>query len=310
MQTYKFKLDLRIWHPDLDPEEISKTLNFQPDTFWKNGDAKKTPTGSLLQGMHSETYWASNPFSNGWRYSTEALIEEAINELITYLDKYIEFLQEISQEGIIRLWISSHSKSNFSIEIPPRMSAKFSELGLTFIHDAYQVPQNDPKENHYPISIVFNNQSYYLVWISDENDSLLKTEKGDILVSKSYPELKEFTDENLIYISDSDLVIYDFDKIKSWIFTPKIENIKCDEFLDFWNLKTDFLFTIKQEPEENEEAHLIYEKLFEGCNLPALAQKNQMKSLTWNTNEIQELIKVLNDGLSAFDRGLKFNGKI
>ena len=51
MQIYKFKIDLRIWHPNLAPELISKKLHLMPDTYWKSGDTRKTPTGSSLKSV-------------------------------------------------------------------------------------------------------------------------------------------------------------------------------------------------------------------------------------------------------------------
>jgi hypothetical protein len=140
MQIYSHVLNLRIWHPTLDPDLVSRTLGLKPQIAWRAGDPRKTPKGAPLEGVRSEGYWSTDPFSYGWRDSADAQIEDALEELVTLLEPYRNFLLGISQGGFVRIWVSSHSNRNFAIELSPNMLARLASLGATFVHDVYQGP--------------------------------------------------------------------------------------------------------------------------------------------------------------------------
>ena len=138
MQLYSHVLNLRIGHPTLDPDLVSHTLGLKPQTAWRAGDPRKTPKGTSLEGVRSEGYWSADPFSYGWRESTDAQIEDAIEELVTLLERHRDFLQGISHGGFVRVWVSSHGNRNFALELSPNMLARLASLGATFVHDVYQ----------------------------------------------------------------------------------------------------------------------------------------------------------------------------
>jgi|GEM_PF-808959 len=142
MQLYSYILDLRIWHPKLDPDPISQNLGIKPHIAHRVGDARRTPQGTLREGFYKESYWSSNPFNHGWRDSSEVQCENSLEELLAFLEPHKEFLTSISKDGTVRIWISSHSKENFAIELPPGMLKQLAAFGATFVHDVYQVPQN------------------------------------------------------------------------------------------------------------------------------------------------------------------------
>lgn len=138
MQIYSYILDLRIWHPSLDPDLVTRTLGLQPSIAWRAGDPRKTPKGTALEGVRSEGYWSANPFSYGWRESTDALVEDALEELITHLLPHEDFLREISRGGVVRIWVSSQSHRNYAFELPPTMLIRLASIGATVVHDVYQ----------------------------------------------------------------------------------------------------------------------------------------------------------------------------
>lgn len=140
MQLYSHVLNLRIWHPTLDPDLVSHTLGLEPYVAWRAGDPRRTPKGTPLEGVRSDGYWCADAFSYGWRDSTDAQIEDALEELITLLEPHRDFLLGISQGGFVRVWVSSHSNRNFGLELSPGMLGRLASLGATFIHDVYQGP--------------------------------------------------------------------------------------------------------------------------------------------------------------------------
>ena len=138
MQLYSHVLNLRIWHPTLDPDVVTSTIGLKPHMAWRAGDPRKTPKGTLLQGTRTEGYWSSDPFSYGWRDSTDDQVEDALEELLKVLEPHRDFLSGISQEGAVRIWVSTHSDRNFALELPPKMLGRLASLGITFVHDVYQ----------------------------------------------------------------------------------------------------------------------------------------------------------------------------
>ncbi len=141
MQLYSHILDLRIWHPKLEPTLISSTLGIDPRVAWRDGDPRKTPKGTLLKGVRSGSYWSANPFSYGWQLSTDVQLEDALEELVSFLELHKEFLLGVSREGTVRVWASTQSSRNYAFEMTPLILERLSTIGATFIHDVYQGPQ-------------------------------------------------------------------------------------------------------------------------------------------------------------------------
>ena len=138
MQLYSHILDLRISHSVLDPDAVTRTLGLEPLHSWRAGEPRKTPKGTLLAGTRSTGYWSANPFSYGWRDSTDALVEDALEELVTFLEPHRDFLVGLSRAGNVRIWVSTSSNRNYALDLAPAMLSRIASLGATFIHDVYQ----------------------------------------------------------------------------------------------------------------------------------------------------------------------------
>ena len=137
MQLYSHIVDLRISHTALDPDVVTRTLGMEPQQAWQAGNPRKTPKGTLLTGTRTTGYWAANPFSYGWRDSTDALVEDALEELVIFLEPHQDFLIELSKGGNVRIWASTSSNRNYTLDLAPNMLIRMASLGATFIHDVY-----------------------------------------------------------------------------------------------------------------------------------------------------------------------------
>jgi Domain of unknown function (DUF4279) len=137
MQLYSHIVDLRISHPELDPSVVTRTLGMEPQHAWRAGDPRKTPKGTSLAGTRAIGYWAANPFSYGWRESTDTLVEDALEELLTFLEPHRDFLIELSRGGDVRIWASTSSYRNYTLDLAPGMLTRIASLGASFIHDVY-----------------------------------------------------------------------------------------------------------------------------------------------------------------------------
>jgi hypothetical protein len=138
MQIYSHVLNLRISHPNLDPQLVSEKLGLAAQTAWRSGDPRQTPKGTPLGGNRSQGYWSADPFSYGWRDSADALVEDALEELVSFLQPHRDFLLGYTDDGSVRIWVSTQSIRNFAIELPPTMLTQLGSLGVSLVHDVYQ----------------------------------------------------------------------------------------------------------------------------------------------------------------------------
>ena len=143
MQNYSFSLAVRIWHPSIDPAEITRALGINPRKMSLVGDKRKTPKGQLLGGVYRESYWWADPFDRGEYLSTDALAVDALVDVLNLLEPHKPFLLRLRSEGArLNLEVSSFSRQNYTFEFPPELLIKCAELGLSLVHDVYPYPQD------------------------------------------------------------------------------------------------------------------------------------------------------------------------
>ncbi len=141
MQIYSHIFSLRLAHSSLDPELVTQTLGLKPTRSWRKGEARHTPKGTPLQGVYSEGYWSSNPFEYSWRESTDTLIEDALEELVKYLEPNTAFLKNIGDDGgKVTIWVSSQSIRNYAVELSPALLSRLAALGASIVYDVYPGP--------------------------------------------------------------------------------------------------------------------------------------------------------------------------
>ena len=80
---------------------------------------------------------AANPFSYGWRDSTDTLVEDALDELLTFLAPHQDFLIGLSRGGDVRIWASTSSNRNYTLDLASGMLSRIASLGASLIHDVY-----------------------------------------------------------------------------------------------------------------------------------------------------------------------------
>jgi hypothetical protein len=143
MQRYSYTIDVRIWHPSINPEEITHTLGMQPSNFSMAGERRKTPKGTLLEGVYRESYWNADPFNRGEYSSTDDLAEDALAEVLQVLEPHKAFIQKLRGEGArILVQISSFSGRNYAFEFSPELLGRYAAIGISLAHDVYPYAQN------------------------------------------------------------------------------------------------------------------------------------------------------------------------
>jgi len=143
MQRYSFSIDLRIWHPNIKPDEITSGLGIRPNRSWEAGQPRSTPKGTPLEGVYRESYWNADPFDRGEYSSTDDSAEDALAEVLEYFEPKKDFVQSLRQNGArVLVQISSFSGRNYAIELSPELMQRFAALGVSLVHDIYSHPQN------------------------------------------------------------------------------------------------------------------------------------------------------------------------
>ena len=110
-------------------------------------------------------------------------------------------------------------------------------------------------------------------------------------------------------------VFYDVERLDDWVTTgsasqiriPGTEEIDCAFLLDFWNLFTDIgaAIGIALEPVVTRRMRRCYEKLFRGCNMPAVTPEGVRFSPVLTRRELRDLRGLMRRGLEMYRRHLR-----
>jgi hypothetical protein len=133
MNPYKYKISLRIRHPSMNPDEISKTLGLTPKRQWSTGASKVTPKGLKLKGYYGSSYcWF--PLS----IPSKSTLEEGTISWLQKLEKHEDFFKNISATGgsteFLIVWFV---KGNAGEVFDWLTLAKLSSLRVNLAFDIY-----------------------------------------------------------------------------------------------------------------------------------------------------------------------------
>ena len=158
---------------------------------------------------------------------------------------------------------------------------------------------------YYPLNFLLDNRHSYLIWIGDDQDTVLTDRSGKIVCYSELSSLIESASALGIEINSSTPALYNLDRLSRWL-DGKVELIpECEELLNAWNLFQDVSASVKGEfDSEAERTNHIYEKLFYGCNLSVVNRSRKKYVPTWTTKELDEMRRVLKAGLALFRQNL------
>jgi Domain of unknown function (DUF4279) len=143
MQHYSFVINLRIWHPNIDPALITAKLGLKPIVQHHAGLPRTTPKGRALGGTYSESHWNADPFEHGEYKSTEESVEDVLMSVVELLAPHKAFLHLLKSQGArLHLQVSTHSNKNYALVFDPELLAGCASIGLCLVHDTYPYPQN------------------------------------------------------------------------------------------------------------------------------------------------------------------------
>ena len=149
--------------------------------------------------------------------------------------------------------------------------------------------------NYYVIRITLNRKHFFLLWNCEYEPVFLMDENGKPVFFGSLAELNAFAEKNDIEL-DEEITEYDLDDI-----TVTAEMLDCNEVIQKWNIMSDLALSVGEDfSGEDKRFNDIYDKLFFGCNLPAV--NHPPYTPEWNAEEIAEINRILAEGATIFKR--------
>lgn len=139
MKTSEFEISLRIRHPDMDPDMITKALGLTPETTHRFNENRTTPKGLKLDGVYKETYWCKK-FDNK--------DDVGLSELISLANMKIEnssaFLKQIIEDGgEIEYFIGCFVGANVGEVLTWKLLSQCAELNINLAFDIYNYETKD-----------------------------------------------------------------------------------------------------------------------------------------------------------------------
>lgn len=97
LNPYQYTISLRIWHPNMPHEEISKTIGRTPRLSWTAGSPRFSIKGKPLGGFYDFYYWTER-LKPKTVLSDPILVEEEIAQQIALLSHMAVFLRRFVQK--------------------------------------------------------------------------------------------------------------------------------------------------------------------------------------------------------------------
>ena len=130
-----FSIRLSIRHPNIDPSEITRTLNIIPRDCWQIGSPRRAPNGVSRPGVYKESGWTKD-----WDVDGRRNFFGSVDETLNILEPGKELLNRIVETSgsiylVVHLAGSRNIGSDLTFETQSRLSAFGIRLGIEVFPD-------------------------------------------------------------------------------------------------------------------------------------------------------------------------------
>jgi hypothetical protein len=128
--------------------------------------------------------------------------------------------------------------------------------------------------------------------------------------------LKKYCHDNNLILADEPESFYDYDKVSRLLSVKKRTiKIECKVILDIWYLSLDMarstnISFYKDGDDMTDEILTVYNKLFYGCNLPAIKGDGENYFPIWSDEEMNIIYNILENGLRTANTCLSLSKSI
>lgn len=163
---------------------------------------------------------------------------------------------------------------------------------------------------YYPLSYLLRKSRRYLIWfttdLDGDQDGVWVDGNRKIPTFSSMEELESYAQEHRIApLIQGDSIVHDLDSVVDFCNRQTADGVDCPTILRAWNLFNDVARSCGGAGAlfREEESHLdpTYDKVFWGCNLPALTPEGESFEPRWNLDEVRILRGLMTTGLGLFD---------
>ena len=126
-------ISLKFWHPTWKAAVFSDTLDLSPRFIHTVGERRITPTGALLEGTYSKSYWCYD-YKAGYNCDPA----DAINRLLAIISPRADFVRSAIESGgraEVLVWIIS--PADFGESFPSDVLLGLGRLGIGLSFDLY-----------------------------------------------------------------------------------------------------------------------------------------------------------------------------
>jgi hypothetical protein len=148
MTPNDFSIALRIRHPSIDPQEVTRRLGIDPQHAWRAGEPRPVDDDDAGSALHRETYWVGllPPPLNGpspWSQRVEeslrlsaALPQASLYFTLLNMKRSAGFWREFSdQGGTVECLIQVHKAERFRLDLSQALLLALVELRITLSID-------------------------------------------------------------------------------------------------------------------------------------------------------------------------------
>ena len=125
-EPFDYAVSLQVRHPTAPAEQVAALVGLEPDRSWTAGEARTTPTGSLLDGVREESYCA---FRLG--QGSDGELAECLREVIESLKpRKAELAQLRSTGGSLLLFASWQALGDTGEIFEGKLLGDIAALGI------------------------------------------------------------------------------------------------------------------------------------------------------------------------------------
>ena len=138
MYPYRYVVSLRIRHPMINPDSITKKLRLQPFRKWMAGEQRSTPKGNPLKGINRNTYWTAELHTEKSLSSRKIAVEDFLSEQLARFKPMRKYFGHIRKTGgRIEFFVGLFCDKNMGAEFLSSLLETTGKLGIDLSLDIY-----------------------------------------------------------------------------------------------------------------------------------------------------------------------------
>jgi hypothetical protein len=132
MSAYEFTISLRIRHPRIDPEVITRTLGIEPQYAWRAGEERRESEGGMPGGTYRESLWMCSLMARPELSGDQVGVESELLHALGSLRRSFDFLRSLHDDGGVgELHVSIFAREETRLEFLGETLAVLGRMGLT-----------------------------------------------------------------------------------------------------------------------------------------------------------------------------------